>query len=809
MRKNNKGLSLVELIVTFAIISIIGLAVYGFMSVSNRQFKSVSNDVGLQYDQQIVVNQIRDYILESSDAIYYDTDTKALYVFKQTDEKVEPDPLDPGDTGIQYKYSVSKLRFDNPNGELTPDDDSFDSTLAGTIFVKNTKLDTFDETMEAGPAYKDALDTTDGEKILGSNVQYISYDLSEAVSHKKVSFDITFYSNGKTFKSHQVVSLRNTIVDSKKLGDIYLDMSSPVTSAIESVSILRNGVDISNGVVLEDESLREIGKYGDETVSVQLSSNIQVKAASTYNYSEEVKWEITGNPAPDQIEISSNGLIKVKKDAPACTITVNAVSKDDVSKTRTADLTIVDNGKYPNKAVLTEKHEAKNGYMEYLFTPTVEYINSFNVKSELTGSELISGTMKIDWHIEGDELPGEKYGLTSGIDDNTGKLYLTDDAIDKTYKVWFTVKELKFDGEECKSNVITINLKEGDIEPYKSPESIRLSMPDVANRNDNVVATVSWINMPDSEVTYYWKVVPDADNTTGSWYDVKIGALQTNFDDIVTVDEYTVSDSNYFRKVSALNDLGSFGSGLDGTGWYESSNGNRFASINIADYLYWNRAYKFKVYAFAVGENEAGEKIIYDASGKHYVTDNLPIVPVSADSTSPKVQFILEPTEIYKGTAGYSTNKLIKINGDLPGEERAFNYRVLGYTLENGTLGSENSLLSSRRDMKTHYIFYNSSGKKVNVNKNTGSNRFVAWGDSRVDEEELAGEFAQFKFRVDIRKQREDPKDSTKLINTDFYVYNPQTMEFSITFSEETNVSGQILKNEVDSTVIKYNLSYK
>jgi len=809
MRKNNKGFSLVELIVTFAIISIIGLAVYGFMSVSNSQFKSVSNDVGLQYDQQIVVNQIRDYILESSDAIYYDSDNQSLYVFKQTDEKVEADPSVPGDTGIQYKYSVSRLRFDNPNGTVNPGEEGYDDTLSGTIYVKSLKMDSYDESMNPEDAYKDELDALEGEKILGQKVQYISYDLSEAVTHKKVSFDITFYSEGKTFTSHQVVSLRNTITESLSLGAIYTDFSDTVTSSIESVSIIRNGVDISNGILVEDSSLKEIGKYGSETVSVQLEADVQVKTASNYNYSREVKWEIPGNPDPDNIEIGDDGVIRVSGDAAACTIMVHAISKDDVGVDRYAELTIVDNGVYPNKAVLTETHEKKNGYVEYVFNPLVEYINSYNLKIEKVGNELTAGTMKIDWHIDGDELPGEKFGLVSGIDESTGKLYLTEDAIGKTYRIWFTVKELKFNGDECKSNEIVINLQEGDIDPYKSPESIRLSMSDTSNRNDSVVATVSWINMPDSEVKYYWKAVPDADNSTSNWYDAAVGAISTNFDKIVTIDDFDISDANYFRKVSSIVNLGDFGNGLDGIGWYESANANRFATFNIADYLYWKRAYKFKVYAFAVGKNSAGEEIIYDASGKHYVTDNLPIIPVSAETIIPKVQLILEPTEIFKGVSGYKTGKLIKTDSDLPGEERAFNYRVLGYTLGNGTSNEDGALLSGRRDLKTHYLFYNSVGNRVNVNKSTGSKQFATWGESRVNAEELADAFSQFMFRLDIRKKIEDPKDKTKFINSDFYVYNPQTMRFYITFSESTTVDGLRFDNSVDSNDINYNLSYK
>jgi len=802
MIKNNKGFSLVELIVTFAIISIIGLAVAGFMSVSNRQFKTVSNDVGLQYDQQVVVNQIRDYILESSDAIYYDNDDQALYVFKQTDEKVEPDPADPTDLGVQYKYSVSKLRFDNPNGTKNPGDEGYDDTLTGTIYVANKLMDTFNESDDAATAYKNDLADADAEKILGSNVQSITYDLTEAVSHKKVSFDITFYAEGKSFKSHQVVSLRNTITNSDQLGLIYETTSSTISSSIESVSILRNGYDLND--INTDASLKEIGKYGTADVTVQLGYDVKISAASKYAYTKAVNWSIIINPDSDNISISQDGKITVKANATAGVIRVQAESKDDKNKICTADLTITDNGSYPSKAELTDKLEKYNGYTEYVFLPKVTYSNSVENTNVLSGDELLTGNMKIEWHLSGDKLPGEKYGIECGIDDKTGKLILSEDAIGKTYNVWFTVKELKYDGEECKSNVITIKPTEEDIKPYESPEALNLFLSDTCSRNDSEVATLSWVNMPEGEIKYYWKIVGDADNTTGTWYDVTIGAISTNFEKTVSFETIDSGEKNYFKAANSLTGVyGDFASGVDGSGWYESSANNRSATIDIASFLYWGRAYKIKVMAFAIGTTEDGTQIIYDASGVHYVADEnpKPIDPVTACTVAPKVQFILNESSSYTGNPGYVTGKVIRTNSTVPGEQRAFNYRTVGYSINN-TDGNINDMISNGGDIKTHYTFYNSGNKKVNINKTTGSKTYATVGESRVDKEELSNTYSQFMFTLDIRKVVDGKK-------TEFYTYNPQTMNFYITLNQYTEVDGVIIQNKVDSNKFDYNLSYK
>lgn len=806
MKKNNKGFSLVELIVTFAIVGIIGVAVYGFMAVSNRQFVSVSNDVGLQYDQQIVVNQIRDYILESSDAIYYDTTDSSLYVFKQTDEEVAAIPAGPGTPevpGVQYKYRVSKLRFTDPNAGLSEGDEGFDSTKTGVLYVNTKLMDTFDPDASADDAYKNDLADTTKEKELGRNISSLVFDLSE-IDDNKVSFDIVFYSEGKEFKSHQVVSLRNTIIDSDELGDIYDTSRVEITSSIESVKILRNGEDITDPYC--DPSLRHVGKYGAGTVEVTLVPKVVANAASKYSYDTGVTWKLV-SPSDPSIEnpvagvsITQGGVLSVSGTAPNdAVVRVVATSKADPSKLASVDITIDEMGSYPKQAILSvESTEDGNGYRKYYLKPQVRYTNAIDeVTNILEKDALLTGNMKIEWKVSGSILTETANGVTCGLDEKTGVFTVTSVDNGKIFNVYFDVKELGADGNTVSSN--TIQLKPDDIPEYVSPESIKLSMPENSNRGDSTTATVSWVNTPDKRVKYYWKIVDDADNTTGSWYDVSTGAISTDFDKIVSVKEEDKTKDSYFKKLDAsLGDkYGQFEDGLDGSGWYESSDGQRFANINIESYLYWKRAYKIKVLCFAVSEDD---KVVYDMSGSHKVEDGKPIRPVSVSTIIPKVQFILEASDVYKGDGGYKTGIIMQQNKKLPGEQRAFNYRVLGLNVVQDS-SDISGLLSDDKDIKTHYIFYNSAGKKVNVNKYTGKTSFVATGESRVDHEELAEAYSQFMFELDIKKTRDGK-------NSDFFTYNPQKMVFSITLNQDKKVDGTSVKNSVNSNEINYNLMY-
>lgn len=90
-RKNNKGFSLVELIISFAILALLALGVFGIMSASSRLFTFVDKDVNVQYKSQTAMAQFQQYFMgcskgitvydyESNHAIYF-ADNTGFYAF--------------------------------------------------------------------------------------------------------------------------------------------------------------------------------------------------------------------------------------------------------------------------------------------------------------------------------------------------------------------------------------------------------------------------------------------------------------------------------------------------------------------------------------------------------------------------------------------------------------------------------------------------------------------------------------------------------------------------------------------------------
>ncbi len=94
--KNNKGFTLVELIVGIGILSIITVSVTAFMSSSARSYNTMYNSINVQYSSQLAMAQIQEYVVDCNGAIaehgsgllvinLNDDDTKTLHLFEPRD----------------------------------------------------------------------------------------------------------------------------------------------------------------------------------------------------------------------------------------------------------------------------------------------------------------------------------------------------------------------------------------------------------------------------------------------------------------------------------------------------------------------------------------------------------------------------------------------------------------------------------------------------------------------------------------------------------------------------------------------------
>lgn len=200
---NNLGFTLVELIVTMAIMVIVGGAITSFVVTAQRNYNSGSAETDLQYEAQLVVNQLQDLMIDSARGISYsfngtladgttasnanifaDTDssilgaqvvdTKSLYIYDETEYYA-----------LEWNQAQRKVYFS-----------SFESN--GTPIEQN--------------------------QLLAEFVTGFSVDLRDISSNNTVKYILTLEKEGtgKTYTTSHKIKLRNEVLVNAALADIYV-----------------------------------------------------------------------------------------------------------------------------------------------------------------------------------------------------------------------------------------------------------------------------------------------------------------------------------------------------------------------------------------------------------------------------------------------------------------------------------------------------------------------------------------------------------------------------------------------------------
>lgn len=298
MKKNQKGFTLVELVVVMAILSIIGIAIYGFFHTSSTAYNKTGAEVDLQYEAQLTLNQLDNMIIDSTKQLdYYYHTVSANNQPILSDADIPPEANVTGKTFIITNEDVAyKIDWDS-----------------ATKKVNLTKM----------------TPTVSSNSLMAEYVSGFHVSLERAKSQRVVEFHFDFMNKDKEYDTAHNVTMRNKIIVN---GAAVSGNEVKKWWAIDKVRIFKDGNDVT-----------------DQTISVTSTGSEQqiellAKVIGINNPSQDVVWTIAGNK-DTATTISGNTanpctvILGANESGDSIEVTATAVAKNEWDKDKARAMT--------------------------------------------------------------------------------------------------------------------------------------------------------------------------------------------------------------------------------------------------------------------------------------------------------------------------------------------------------------------------------------------------------------------------------------------------------------------------------------
>ncbi len=284
--RRHGGYTLVEMMISIAIMLVVSTAIFSFMIYSSRIFNKSNAEADMQQEAQIMKNQINDLVT---------------------------------DTAKGLKYVVAQSEADRPYGAdvcLTVFGENAVSYLAWVkdeekIYFIEKSLDNIQqgEDGEYDIAFSETEKNASSWALMAEYVTAFSCNLSEVTQkHQLFSCELGFQLAGSEYATTHTIMLRNQISSDKEIKDLYQDYVRPVENIVTDVLLTPYMADAVPG----------------EKVNFHAS----VVTVGTPN--KEVSYTVEGSKSPSgKTSISADGVLTVGEDEESPTLTVVCRSVHD------------------------------------------------------------------------------------------------------------------------------------------------------------------------------------------------------------------------------------------------------------------------------------------------------------------------------------------------------------------------------------------------------------------------------------------------------------------------------------------------
>ncbi len=245
MRKDQKGFTIVELIIAIAIMSIVLAAVCGFIIVGSRNYAAANSDITIQQEAQLALNQMSDVLIDTTRSINYvgyDASGNPAFALKDSEFAFEP-----GDKAL-IMYNGEATVKHNPDGTIKYNPDgTLDTDVGEGNGNKNYQFlwNRADEALYYAeiPVAEKTFPGADGYVVLAEHVTDFSIDLSQVEEKRVVMISMTFEFGGREYTTSNNVTVRNKVsINDAEIGALDKSVTLKVIPKKTSV-ILEPGED--------------------------------------------------------------------------------------------------------------------------------------------------------------------------------------------------------------------------------------------------------------------------------------------------------------------------------------------------------------------------------------------------------------------------------------------------------------------------------------------------------------------------------------------------------------------------------------
>ena len=281
MRKNQKGFTLVELIIAVAILAVVTLAVCGFIVVGSRSYTSANTDIMLQQDAQLALNQMSDVIIDTTESISYSGLVGGSMQTVLKDSEFSGEATDKCLAVVNKKPETDDLN-QNPSYWF------YYSKADETIYFNEVDLYDGIADSDAGPTeseIKDKFDAASTDKaVLVEHVTDFSVDVSQFEQNRVVMLALTFENGNRMYSTSNNVTVRNriainniTVGPMKRADEFVINAPDSITlepgESYTFTGLKVNGEDVAAGSIKwsllgEEKNGTTISESGTVTIGV-------------------------------------------------------------------------------------------------------------------------------------------------------------------------------------------------------------------------------------------------------------------------------------------------------------------------------------------------------------------------------------------------------------------------------------------------------------------------------------------------------------------------------------------------------------